>query len=86
MATDATSKIESLEDGFRAFGYIVTASAVPGEETQWADTLRAAFTKMEETLAYIQRAYKCRGKSARAMKILHSVLPSPDWGIEVREG
>jgi hypothetical protein len=79
-------RITRLEEAFEAHGYFVRATAIPGDEELWAATLAAGFAKVEATLAHVQATYSARGRSKRAMALLHSSLPCPTWGVELAEG
>jgi len=78
-----SQKIEAAEDAFRSYGYRVFAEPIPGQEEVFALSLWSGVRKVEETMAGISKTFKTRGKSSRAMSILHGGLPVPAWGVEV---
>lgn len=80
---EITNGILDLCSAFGGYGYIVTANPVAGEEATFESYLRDGFKNLQADFAYIAKAHRCRGRSKRALDILHSRRPSPLWGVEV---
>ena len=78
------SKIERLTYAFEAYGYFVDAQPIEGEEETFANHLQEGFNKVEELFNYNAKQYGFRGKSKRAIEILHRSLPEPVWGVGIR--
>lgn len=78
-------RIERLTDALHSFGYAVMAEPIEGQEEVFAAHLKEALTKVEERSRYLRRAYALRGKSKNLFSRLHASLPSPAWGVEVRQ-
>jgi hypothetical protein len=84
MTQTAAEKIDQLECAFEAYGYFVAASAIVGEEDLWAKTLFDGFTKMYECHRSLNRRYGYRGLSVNSLNALHSELPEPCFGVEIK--
>jgi hypothetical protein len=80
----ALNRIEQYQSFFAAHGYFVAADAIEGQECLWADTLAEAAKKVERVVALNAERHGFRGLSRNALAALHSDLPSPAWGIELK--
>ncbi len=78
------SKIERLTYAFEAYGYFVDAQPIEGEEETFANHLQEDLNKVEDTFYFNSKRYGFRGKSKRAIEILHRALPEPVWGVGIR--
>lgn len=76
-------RIGRLEDAFKAFGYIVVAEPALNSEDLFADTLDAAFSKVERKFASNRKTYGYRGRSKAALSALHFDIPNPCFGVIV---
>ena len=83
MTPEQEAKIWNVEDAFRAYGYVVDASPIPGSEDQFVSGLWEALKKVEEMMAFNARNFGMRVNSKRAMRALHAALPNPAWGVEL---
>jgi hypothetical protein len=79
----AENQILDLHDGFRAYGYVLVAEPVEGEEAIFVATYRNVLEGLSDSIAVINRQYRTRGKSKVALGILHTRRPEPAWGVEV---
>jgi len=83
---DLVLRTENLEAGLRSYGYLVTVRAAPGQEEEHCRTLCEALDRVERVLEKVRREHRCRGRSARAIQLLHSRLPEPCWGVNSPSG
>jgi len=79
----AVTATERLYTHIEAYGYWVSMEPIPGEEVLFEQSLREAVTEIERVFAFVGKSYGTRGRSKRALEILHSYLPEPVWGVEV---
>lgn len=77
-------QIELFVASIESYGYCVDATPIPGHEEQFRDSIKQAFACILATTVLIESKYKTRGRSRRALSILHTMLPEPAWGIEVK--
>lgn len=75
--------IDQLIAAFEAHGYFVAAEPLLGQEDLFASSLREGLASVEAVMAVNARRYRVRGRSQRALAMLHSALPEPVWGVEV---
>lgn len=83
-AAVATANIADLREWFRRYGYCVTMTPVSGMEAEHAEELRRGLAKVEDAFHHVHKLYKTRGRSKRALTILHQDLPEPIWGVRVK--
>lgn len=79
------NEILDLHSGFTAYGYVLAADPVEGEEALFISTYRNVLEGLSASMTVINRQYRTRGKSKAALDILHTRRPEPAWGVEVRE-
>lgn len=79
-----TTKIEQLTYAFEAYGYIVVAEPIEGQEEQFADHLASGLSRIEEFVKINAKQHGFRGLSKRALQSLHLAIPEPVWGVEVK--
>jgi len=78
-----TNGILDLCGAFAAYGYLVTANPIAGDEATFEQHLRDGFRQLESDFAALAKTYRTRGRSKRALDILHTRRPNPIWGVEV---
>jgi hypothetical protein len=83
MAMNMESEILDLHGGFRAYGYVLVAEPVEGEEALFVSTYRNVLQGLSDSITVINRQYRTRGKSKTALGILHTRRPEPAWGVEL---
>lgn len=69
-----------------AHGYWVSMEPLPGRKALYLESLYEALAKIEATVAFQSKQYGTRGLSRRALVNLHSRLPYPVWGVELKGG
>lgn len=84
-ASIATANTADLREWFRRYGYCVTMTPVAGMEMEHAEELRRGLNKVEDVFHFVHKRYKTRGRSKRALQILHQELPEPIWGVKVKK-
>lgn len=77
--------IEKVKDGYRALGYLVVSEWVPFHEREYLRELRRGLTMLEKTLRFVNERYRTRGRSKRAITMLHELMPEPIFGVRVKE-
>ena len=80
---DMNREASNLYDGFRSYGYLVTAEPISGEEAQFVQSLKDGFAKVESAVSFNASRYGYRGKSKAALAALHAALPDPCWLVEL---
>ena len=76
-----SDRIDRLEDELRSFGYVLDAEPEMGSEELFADKLDDALSAIERTFRRNSEKYGYRGRSKRAIAALHSMIPSPCFGV-----
>lgn len=72
-----------LYEAFRAYGYLVTAEPIPGQEDRFIECLREGYAKLDEIVRFNAKTYRYRGFSKAARAALHRDLPQPCWLVEL---
>ena len=74
-------RIEDVVGGLRNHGYLVTAKPVKGHELEYLEDMRDAMQKVDSAVDFLHKHARCRGLSARTLRLLHIHLPEPGWGV-----
>jgi len=75
--------LDQIDSFYSAHGYIRMSEALPGEDAEYLEFHKGGVRAIEDRMASNARNYGVRGRSKRAMVMLHSDLPNPVWGVEV---
>lgn len=81
--TNLTDKIENIRAGFRSYGYRIISEPVPGQEQEWYSELRDGLNKLDVEAEAIHERAHCFALNERTLRILHTTLPQPCWGVEL---
>ena len=73
-----------LDDICHAYGYFISSEPIPGQEALWLESLKEGVNVILEAAPAISRVYKTRGRSKRAIEIMHLYHEQPAWGITIR--
>lgn len=85
--TDAQQdRFGHLSDRLRRIGFWISSEPLEGCEDRWLDGVEENLRRIEERLADVNRAFKCRGASEQARYWLHtSPRFDPGFGISVTQ-
>ena len=75
--------LDQIDDFYRAHGYIRMSEPVDGQEVDYLASQRSAVAAIEEAMTRNSKLWGTRGRSQKALGILHLDLPNPAWGVEV---
>lgn len=76
--------IDQLIAAIESYGYIVLSEPIVGSEEIYAESLRMAYAQIIAVTVKNQHRYGTHEKSKRGLSLLHTSLPNPAWGIEIR--
>lgn len=77
------NRISSVINAIESYGYQVDIEPMDDFEEKYLETLERALTRIEEAMKDISFRYHTRGKSSRALRLLHKFEPDPIWGVVV---
>ena len=80
--TDLQLRIENVVGGLRTWGYRVKSTPVFGEEAAYYEALKAGLRRVDAAVDHLHTKGHSRGRSQRTLRLLHSALPEPCWGVE----
>ena len=79
------NRINGVIDAIESYGYRVEIEPMEGFEEKHLETLERALTRIEEAMKDISFQFRTRGKSSRALRLLHKFEPEPIWGVVVEK-
>lgn len=82
--TDLELTAFEVRQRFDRLGYSIFATPVEGSEEGFWEEMKEAVRKLEAELEWVQRHFKVRGRSKRALSLLHKYCPHPTWGVRPR--